>query len=194
MLSGMPVEARIDPRIKRTRGLIGQAFSEVMIKKGFQAVSVQDITEKAGINRSTFYLHFADKFALLDYSITHMFRTELEKRSLNLCHYSAENMLSLVVTLAEFIGFSNSHCTSTDPQFEALVELQVKKQVQELLQVWGEKANINKDPKWIAIAGSWALYGLALDWNHNKKRSPVEQFAKEIMPILDSIMGLEQPA
>ena len=63
-------EEKIDPRIKRTRALLGQAFSEVLAEKGFQSISVQDITEKAGVNRTTFYLHFSDKYALLDYSVS----------------------------------------------------------------------------------------------------------------------------
>ncbi len=80
-----------DPRFIRTQSLILQAFTELLPDKGFQAVSVQDITEKAGINRATFYAHFPDKYALLDHSIGQMFRQELEKRTLNACHYSDEN-------------------------------------------------------------------------------------------------------
>ena len=67
-------EEKLDPRIKRTRALLEKAFMEVMIEKGFQAVSVQDITEKAGVNRATFYDHFTDKYAFLDHSIRHGFK------------------------------------------------------------------------------------------------------------------------
>ena len=52
---------KLDPRVKRTRGLILQAFGEILAEKGFHSLSVQDITEKAGINRATFYAHFEDK-------------------------------------------------------------------------------------------------------------------------------------
>src|SRR5215208_6675732 len=62
-------EEKLDPRVKRTRGLILQSFMEILPEKGFQAVSVQDITDKAGINRATFYAHFTDKYQLLDRSI-----------------------------------------------------------------------------------------------------------------------------
>jgi AcrR family transcriptional regulator len=56
-------------RVKRTRSLLEQAFMGVVAEKGFQAASVQDITEKAGVNRATFYKHFNDKYALLNHSI-----------------------------------------------------------------------------------------------------------------------------
>ena len=57
----------------------------MLAEKGFQAISVQDITGKAGINRTTFYLHFPDKYALLDYSVSQLFRQELDKRTLDVC-------------------------------------------------------------------------------------------------------------
>jgi AcrR family transcriptional regulator len=192
MLSNELVAERIDPRVKRTRAMIADAFSEVLHEKGFQAISVQDITERAGINRTTFYLHFTDKYDLLDYNIAQLFRGELEKRSLNLCHFTPENMRSLIITLAEFILYSNSHCSTNDPQFEALVEVQVKQQVQDLLQVWSEKKGFGVDSKTYAIAGSWALYGLAQDWSHDKKHANSERFAEKIMPILYATMGLEE--
>ena len=37
-------EEKLDPRVKRTRQLLEHAFLEVAAEKGFQAVSVQDIT------------------------------------------------------------------------------------------------------------------------------------------------------
>ena len=192
MSTFLPNEEKIDPRIKRTRSFIGDAFSQLLAEKGFQTVSVQDITEKAGINRTTFYLHFADKYALLDYSVSQTFRQELEKRTLNLCHYTPENLRSLIITVGEFIVNSNAHCAHADTQFETLVETQVKNQVQELLKVWGEKADINTDVKTAAIAASWAIYGLALEWGHDKKRSSSERFADGILPRIEGILGFDQ--
>jgi len=197
MSSNMPVEEKIDPRVRRTRSLLGQALSDVLEEKNFQAVSVLDITEKAGVNRTTFYLHFPDKYALLDYNISQLFRQELERRMLSICHYSPENLNSLIITVAEFILFSNSHCESrsTDQQFEALVEMAVKKQVQDVLQAWGEKIEFSSDSKTIGIAASWAIYGLSQEWYHDKKRPVVGDFAQKITPLINAILGVvAQPA
>jgi len=192
MSSNLPIEEKIDPRIRRTRSLLGQALSDVLVDKNFQAISVQDITEKAGVNRTTFYLHFPDKYALLDYNISQLFRQELEKHMLNICHYSPENLNSLIITVAEFILFSNSHCESrpNDQQFEAMVEMAVKKQVQDVLLAWGANTEFGADPKTIGIAASWAIYGLAQEWNHDKKRSVVEAFAHKITPLINAILGV----
>ena len=46
MSSNLPEEEKLDPRVVRTRNLLGKAFIEALAEKGFQAVSVQDITER----------------------------------------------------------------------------------------------------------------------------------------------------
>ena len=193
MSSNFPQEGKLDPRIKRTRSLLGQALTDVLAEKGFQAVSVQDITEKAGVNRTTFYLHFPDKYALLEYNISQLFHQELDKRMLSICHYTPENLTSLIVTVAEFIQFSNLHC-APEPQFEALVELQVKKQVQAVIEAWGQKTEFGAVPKLIGIATSWAIYGLALEWSRDKNHPGAGTFALGITPIINSILGVQQPA
>jgi AcrR family transcriptional regulator len=179
-------EEKLDPRVKRTRGLILQSFMEILPEKGFQAVSVQNITDKAGINRATFYAHFTDKYQLLDRSIQLLFRQEIEKRMLDACHYSAENLKALIIMVCDFISNANSHCAPSEPQFESLVETQAKKQLQGLLQVWLEKAGSTIDPTTAATAASWAIYGLALQWSHDKskKRPSAEKFAEQVMPLI----------
>ncbi|MEH6943776.1 TetR/AcrR family transcriptional regulator [Bacillus sp. JJ722] len=61
-------EGKIDRRINKTRKVIREALTELMDEKGFDAVTVRDLTERADINRSTFYLHYRDKYDLLEKS------------------------------------------------------------------------------------------------------------------------------
>jgi AcrR family transcriptional regulator len=182
-----------DPRVTRTRGLLEQAFMEVVAEKGFQSVSVQDITDKAGVNRATFYAHFADKYALLDHSIRMQFKQELEKRTLNVCTFSMENLRALIITVCEFISTASSHCNPPSPQFESLMETQVKAQVQELVQNWIEKLDTHLEANIVATAASWAIYGLALEWSRDKKRIPVDAFAEQVLPLIAGNLQLAQP-
>lgn len=52
-------------RNTQTRSRIKKALTELIVKKGFDALTVSDITRLAEINRGTFYLHYIDKFDLL---------------------------------------------------------------------------------------------------------------------------------
>lgn len=196
MLPNVTEEERLDPRVKRTRNLILNAFEELLPERGFQSLTVQDITDKAEINRATFYAHFADKYALLDQSIRQTFRQELEKRTLNACHYTDENLRMLIVAVCGFVSHAHAHCKTAQPQFESLVETQVKKQLQELLQMWLEKEVTNVDAKTAATAASWAIYGLVSQWSHEREgeRPPAEQFADQVFPLIAANLNLKQPA
>jgi len=57
--------ARPDRRIERTKGALLGALLALLADKPWDEVSVQDVCECAGIGRSTFYLHYAHKEALL---------------------------------------------------------------------------------------------------------------------------------
>lgn len=55
-----------DLRVRRTRKLLQEALIELTVEKGFAAITVRDISERAMVNRSTFYRHYLDKYDLLD--------------------------------------------------------------------------------------------------------------------------------
>ncbi|WP_445486816.1 TetR/AcrR family transcriptional regulator [Niallia sp. 03133] len=61
-------EPTIDRRVLRTKRMIRDALTELMENKGFDGITVRDLTEKADINRGTFYLHYRDKYDLLEQS------------------------------------------------------------------------------------------------------------------------------
>jgi AcrR family transcriptional regulator len=64
-----PDTDRTDRRVRRTRGAILAALAGLMQEKGYDAVTVADIIDRADIGRSTFYTHFTDKRHVLDASL-----------------------------------------------------------------------------------------------------------------------------
>jgi AcrR family transcriptional regulator len=188
------LDQKLDPRVKRTRQLLEQAFMDVLREKGFQTITIQDITERAGVNRATFYAHFDDKYALLDHSIRQGFVQEIQKRMLHSCHFSTENMRNLIVAVCEFTSKVNSHCKPPQPQFESLVETQVKDVMYELLLKWLKQLDVEVAPETAATAASWAIYGLAAQWGHSKQPKPVDEFAAEVLPLVATNLKLVQSA
>ncbi len=53
-----------DHRTRMTRMLIRKAFLGLLIQKPIQSISIKELCEHAGINRGTFYMHYADIFDL----------------------------------------------------------------------------------------------------------------------------------
>lgn len=184
MLLNSPVKEKMDPRVKRTRALIQQAFLDLFSEKEFHSITIQEITQKAEVNRATFYAHYPDKFALLEASVHQVFLQELEKRTLNACHYSQQNLQALIVTVCQFIAQANKNCVGADSQYETLIEKQVRSQIQELLTVWLKQNETTVDPHMSATVTSWAIYGLALQWSAGKNPEPAETYAAQILPLI----------
>src|SRR5215470_13637762 len=56
--------SQTDLRIRRTHKFLQEAMIELIAEKGFDAITVGDIAERAMINRATFYRHYQDKYDL----------------------------------------------------------------------------------------------------------------------------------
>jgi AcrR family transcriptional regulator len=58
-------DERLDRRVQRTRAALRDALFSLIDERGYAAITVTDITERADINRVTFYFHYKDKDDLL---------------------------------------------------------------------------------------------------------------------------------
>ncbi|MCB5236936.1 TetR/AcrR family transcriptional regulator [Niallia circulans] len=56
----MQNKSKLDPRIRRTRRFIREAFISLLEEKDFNKISIHELTKRADINRVTFYLHYKD--------------------------------------------------------------------------------------------------------------------------------------
>jgi AcrR family transcriptional regulator len=72
-------EKREDRRIGRTRKLMQEALMSLIVEKGYENITVQDILDRADVGRSTFYAHCRDKDDLLLSSFEHL-RTLFEQQ------------------------------------------------------------------------------------------------------------------
>jgi len=52
---------KTDRRVSRTRDRLGDALVALMQEKPFDAITVQEVLDRAGVSRSTFYVHYRDK-------------------------------------------------------------------------------------------------------------------------------------
>jgi len=57
---------KVDRRIIKSQEAIKKAVIALMSEKNFDDITIQDISDRANVHRATIYLHYADKFDLLD--------------------------------------------------------------------------------------------------------------------------------
>jgi AcrR family transcriptional regulator len=58
--------AKVDRRIAKSQEAIKKAVIELMSEKNFDEITIQDISDRANVSRGTIYLHYLDKYDLLD--------------------------------------------------------------------------------------------------------------------------------
>lgn len=64
-----------DRRSQRTRQLVTSAMMELMQEKRYDAITIQDLLDRAGIGRSTFYTHYFDKEDALESMVDQIFES-----------------------------------------------------------------------------------------------------------------------
>jgi AcrR family transcriptional regulator len=95
------VKGSIDRRVGRTRALLQQAHVSLILEKGYEATTVQDICEAANIGRSTFYAHFKDKDDLRRSSLQQLRNLLLERQRESRARRQGEKELTFSLTMLE---------------------------------------------------------------------------------------------
>ena len=67
-----------DRRVRRTREALQASFASLVVSKGYDALTIQDVLDDADVGRSTFYSHFQGKEDLLRAGIDRL-RVEIEE-------------------------------------------------------------------------------------------------------------------
>jgi AcrR family transcriptional regulator len=177
-----------DPRVRRTRQLLQEALLALMAEKNFDAISVQDITERATLNRATFYAHFQDKYALFAGYSREWFRTALEQRLPAEAGLSRANLELLILASMEALAQMDDHCAPTEA-LKPLVMSAVQEELARCLLGWLRHAPTPATQPAVALettaAGlSWAIFGTALDWSRMPERTPAPATAARIATLL----------
>ena len=177
-------EVRTDPRVRRTRRALQEALDSLMTEKSFTAITVQDIAERAGVNRATFYAHFRDKHDLLEYAIRASFHHRLRARLPEQALFTPENLGQLILIVCEFLAEVSRHCPPPHGQFEPLMEKQVKAELVEVLQGWLSERPAKAAPDLAAKVASWAIYGAAVQWTQQDHPVSWKRFIQQVQPMI----------
>jgi len=65
LMSNLREQEKIDRRVRKTRKALREAMQVLMSEKGYDQVTIEELTERADIGRTTFYLHYSAKQDLL---------------------------------------------------------------------------------------------------------------------------------
>ncbi len=197
------INEREDPRVLRTRQLLLQAFSDLFSEKGFHAMTVQDITERARVNRGTFYSHFEDKFAILEYWLREQFQQRVASTVLISGPWSLSTFRLLIHSVVEWFTQLHQLTRSADRSLIPLVVTTLQEALFELLlqgfkPVAGSGLDQQVDLETVAMVTSWAIFGTGFQcfhqWDEQTVALPPEELASQVTRVLMSGLAQALPA
>jgi len=173
---------RVDRRIERTQQLLHGALIALVQEKGFEAVTVQEIIDRANVGRATFYAHFVDKEDLLVKAMD-PFSAQLKERQRRTLRERAASDGRSFDFARELFARAEGH--------RELLRAMVGRQGAQILQrhfqrlqlelVREELKNVARrpasgaPPEAVAQALASALYGLLVWWMDSKPRMTVDE-------------------
>ena len=189
-LAPCPNTEKIDPRVRRTRKLLEDAFHALRAERPYGQISVGDIAERATVNRATFYAHFEDR----DHLATTTLRTGLEAALHAAIEppsaFTPERLERAGVALFEFIAALSTHCPKVRDELGEAVGATLQGTFQSMIAFWIEhdpeamRRFAGSSPATVAATIAWSLYGGALEWSRTRHRADAAGSVHAIVRLL----------
>jgi AcrR family transcriptional regulator len=195
-----------DRRIRRTRQLLGTALLKLIEERGYDSLTINDITEQANIGRATFYLHYQDKEQLLVESLEDMLSQLGEM--INPLSEVLREQNSITATRLVFQHFADHHRLyqvlltekGAAMVFPRLLEILSQIAEQDVISKEVNQPQMGIPANLVAHHVAGALLGLVVWWLNNDRPYSVEQMAAIYGHLMDpgatkvlGIVGAELP-
>lgn len=181
---------RRDRRVLRSRQALIEAFRALLEEKTFSEISVYQISERADLNRGTFYAHFSDKYELLEQLIREQFRAYLDKGLSDSQYKQRNNNLQRVIQLA-ISYFQESRCIMRpDAPIAYIVERALQHELQTILANWLQQNSVIEKHQWslplemVASMMAWSIFGATSQLCSNKTLVEPEALAAQLETVL----------
>ncbi|MFD1849780.1 TetR/AcrR family transcriptional regulator [Oceanobacillus bengalensis] len=190
------MHAHPTPRKNRTKRHLQQALITLIKEKGFHSVSVKDIVQYAEYNRSTFYIHYQDKFELaedllcemlkgLEQSVGKPYRSiqavhtdQLNKRSFQIISYVYDNR-----NFFDLINYQD-----TIPELHTRFPQTILKIYQEKFE-FKTLHNLPVDMNYFTRYTAYGFYGLISNWINTGYETSQEEFIDEVIKLSQTHMA-----
>ena len=187
-----------DPRVKRTRQLLEQALFDLLREKDFHAITVQDIAERATVNRATFYAHFTDKYDLMDSILREKLHQALAASVPPDSPFTSGNLRTLCRTVFDYLAQVLGHCKPNDHRFDPLVDQAVQEVLHAFLVRWLANVSFVGAPgkasrETVATVMSWAMFGAGLRWSRGASTQTADELATHVVAQLMSGVEADVP-
>lgn len=185
-----------DLRVRRTRKLLQKALIELTVEKGFAAVTIQDIAERAMVNRSTVYRHYpGGKYELLEQYANEVTSYRIDEPSDQSTQKWQDpppilvNLLKHIQMFADFYRVMLGQ--NGDKAFTERFRKNHEERFRILMSRFGAGTDPNSPPVDLSLNYlSCAMLGAIIWWLENDQPCSVEQLATWLARLSRATMGV----
>lgn len=183
----------MDRRVIKTKAEIKKAYFELLSEKHFESITVRDITDRANINRGTFYLHFEDKYQVLDYyedeifsEIRSIFEEVLDGMQIqNMMDVESSPILNMLRLFQKEHYYINLMMGAHgDPLFKEKIRMVFVENITLYLEKYAELDELRYPKDYILTYLSNAHVGVMVYWLENGAVKPPEEIIKMLLDIV----------
>ena len=186
-MSNISSYKKLDTHGLRTLDIFYQAFNELLKERHYRYIKVQDITNKASLNRATFYNHFENKNDFIFYCTRVGFRRDVEaKFSSSEFSYNAQNLSILIHWILKYVAgvFNEWHIKWDELLFESATKIEFYYYLVDWMSTLQDQAT-DSHPivDTYAMVLSSSIIGFAMTWCHNGCKEPIDEISERITAI-----------
>ncbi|WP_182199730.1 TetR/AcrR family transcriptional regulator [Paraliobacillus salinarum] len=100
---------KLDRRKKYTRMILKQSLMEILREKPIRSITIKEICERADINRSTFYTHYASQYDLL-HQIEEEIITDMNETLASYNYSKEDEGLQMTIKILEYVVENRAAC------------------------------------------------------------------------------------
>jgi AcrR family transcriptional regulator len=174
-----------DPRVLRSRQMLMESLLRLLTRKEFDDISIQEIADEANLNRATFYLHYPDKNALLQAMTAARFRDLIARRGVSFTDCDGA-LRAIALGVCDYLAETTGCPTQ-------LVKMPIERSIIPVVEGMFQEGAARHamapgtDPKLLASAAAWAIFGAARRWYQTPDRIPAEEMAAKIEAMVKPI-------
>jgi AcrR family transcriptional regulator len=176
---------KVDRRILKTQEALRKAVIELMSEKNFDDITIQDISDRANVSRGTIYLHYVDKFDLLDKLMeTHINELRVICESGSDLDYTDANLPWFEYLAANHLFFSTMLASKGAPSFRSrFIEFLIQEFRDEVDTTQGKNQGLNEGVLLQFIVTSYV--GVVEWWLTNGMPYPPNVMAEQVGILLE---------
>lgn len=187
---------KCDARIEKTKLALTKAFGELLREKSIEKITINELCNKAEINRITFYNHFSDKydfFAQLLLELNNKATKDLHFRIIHSQDNINETLLTfLEICIDSFLEYKDIILSIVHNPENAMVVYMIKNSVSDLIKevshIIDNKFSKDENSDLMNAFISGGICSLVYFWLTNIDRYSKESFLNSSKHIIDGLL------